>query len=60
VLAVGSVVGAALTNHRVLGPAEARVMVSAALLLLAIGTVAALWPRTVAPVGGDRRLHARR
>ncbi len=45
---VGSAVGAAITNHRVLGPAEARVMASAGLLLLAVSAVAMKWPRVVA------------
>ena len=40
--------GAAISNHRVLGPAEARVMASAGLLLLAVSGVAAMWPRAVA------------
>ena len=47
-LGVGSAVGAAITNHRVLGPAEARVMASAALLLLAVSGVAMIWPKVVA------------
>jgi cardiolipin synthase A/B len=45
---VGSAVGAAISNHRVLGPAEARVMASAGLLLLAVSGVAMTWPRVVA------------
>jgi cardiolipin synthase len=47
-LGIGSTVGAAITNRRVLGPAEARVMVSAGLLLLAVSGVAMTWPRVVA------------
>ena len=47
-LGVGSAVGAAITNHRVLGPAEARVMASAGLLLLAVSGVAMTWPKVVA------------
>jgi cardiolipin synthase len=47
-LGVGSAVGAAISNHRVLGPAEARVMGSAGLLLLAVSGVAVMWPRVVA------------
>jgi cardiolipin synthase len=47
-LGVGSAVGAAMTNHRVLGPAEARVMATAGLLLLVMSGVAMKWPRVVA------------
>ena len=47
-IGVGSAVGAALTNHRVLGPAEARVMAGAGLLLMAVSSVAMIWPRVVA------------
>jgi cardiolipin synthase len=42
---VGNAVGAAITNHRMLGPAEAKVMASAGLLLLLLAMVAVLWPR---------------
>lgn len=44
---LGSAVGAAITNRRPLGPAEARVMFGAGLLLLAVGTIAALLPRLI-------------
>jgi cardiolipin synthase A/B len=47
-LGIGSAVGAAITNRRVLGPAEARVMASAGLLLLVVSAVAMNWPRVVA------------
>ena len=47
-LGVGSAVGAAITNHRVLGPAEGRVMATAGLLLLVMSGVAMKWPRVVA------------
>jgi cardiolipin synthase A/B len=47
-LGVGSAVGAAITNHRVLGPAEARVMATAGLLLLVLSALAMKWPRVVA------------
>jgi cardiolipin synthase len=47
-LGIGSAVGAAITNRRVLGPAEARVMASAGLLLLTVSAVAMKWPRVVA------------
>jgi cardiolipin synthase len=45
VIGVGSTVGAAITNRRVLGPAEARVMIMAAGLLLLLSVVAVKWPR---------------
>jgi cardiolipin synthase len=43
-LSVSNTIGAAITNHRVLGPAEAKIMVVAGLVLLALAVVAALWP----------------
>lgn len=42
---LGSAVSAALTNHRALGPAEARVMAAAAGLLLALAAAAVFVPR---------------
>jgi cardiolipin synthase len=45
VIGVGSTVGAAITNRRVLGPAEARIMFMAAGLLLLLSVVAVKWPR---------------
>ncbi|HEV7892917.1 MAG TPA: phospholipase D-like domain-containing protein [Pyrinomonadaceae bacterium] len=47
VIGVGSAVGAAITNRRVLGPAEARIMFMAAGLLLLLSIVAVKWPRGV-------------
>jgi cardiolipin synthase len=47
VIGVGSTVGAAITNRRVLGPAEARVMFMAAGLLLLLSIVAVKWPRGI-------------
>jgi cardiolipin synthase len=44
---VGNVVGAAITNHRELGPAEAKIMAVAGLLLAALTLVALLWPHWV-------------
>jgi cardiolipin synthase len=41
---VGNAVGAAITNHRMLGPAEAKIMASAGTLLLGLAIVALLWP----------------
>jgi len=47
-LRIGRAVGAALTNRRVLGPAEARVMGTTGLVLLVTALVATLWPPLVA------------
>ncbi len=44
-LEIGRAVGAAITNRRLLGPAEARLMGTAALLLSAIAIISLLWPR---------------
>jgi cardiolipin synthase len=43
-LSVSNTIGAALTNRRVLGPAEAKIMVCASLVLLTIAVLATLWP----------------
>jgi cardiolipin synthase len=48
VLRIGNAVGAAITNRRVLGPAEARIMFGVSWLLLLLTVVAILWPRVVA------------
>jgi cardiolipin synthase len=47
-VSVGSALGAALTNRRTLGPAEAGLLFIMAAIAVAIGVVAALWPRIVA------------
>jgi cardiolipin synthase len=47
VLTIGSTVGAAITSHRLLGPAEAPLMITAALVLLLVFAVAVLWPFAV-------------
>jgi cardiolipin synthase len=47
-LRIGNVVGAAITNHRVLGRAEAKIMLSAACLLSFLAVVAILWPLVIA------------
>jgi cardiolipin synthase len=47
-VSIGSAVGAAMTGRRVLGPAEARIMGTAGVALLALGLVALLWPRVIA------------
>jgi cardiolipin synthase len=46
-IGVGSAVGAAITNRRVLGPAEARLMALAGGLLLGLSIVAVKWPRAL-------------
>ncbi|HRO59069.1 MAG TPA: phospholipase D-like domain-containing protein, partial [Burkholderiaceae bacterium] len=44
-LRIGNTVGAAITNRRILGPAEAGMMNVAGALLLLLSGVALLWPR---------------
>lgn len=44
---LGSVVGAALINRRALGPAEAKVMAAGGFMLLALATLAVLFPRAL-------------
>jgi cardiolipin synthase len=44
---ISNAVGAAITNRRVLGPAEARIMGSAGMILLLFAVVGLLWPRWV-------------
>jgi cardiolipin synthase len=41
---LGNAVSAAITNHRVLGPSEARITASAGLLLIVLAIVALVWP----------------
>jgi cardiolipin synthase len=45
---VSSAVGAVITNHRVLGPAETRIMITVSLILLALALISVLWPRWIA------------
>ena len=47
-LSVGAAVGAALTNRRVLEPAEANLLMTTALVLLAVAVVAIVWPPLLA------------
>lgn len=47
-LTIGSAVGAALTNRRVLGPAESGLLFKVAMVLLALSAVLVLWPRVLA------------
>jgi cardiolipin synthase len=47
-LRIGSTVGAAITNRRVLEPVEARIMIVAAVILLAVGVVVAFFPKLLA------------
>jgi cardiolipin synthase len=52
-LGIGRAVGAAVTDHRVLGPAEAKLMASAGATLLVVAALAAWWPWLVAaPLAG--------
>jgi cardiolipin synthase A/B len=44
---LGSAVGAAITNHRALGPAEATVMAAGGGMLLALAALSLLWPRLI-------------
>lgn len=45
---IGNVVGAAITNHRVLGPAEQRIPLAGGVFLLALSVLCVLIPRWVA------------
>jgi cardiolipin synthase len=47
-LRIGSTVGAAIADRRVLEPVEARIMIAAAVLLLVVGALVALFPRLAA------------
>jgi cardiolipin synthase len=49
---VANAVGAAMTNHRVLGATEGRLLAGAGALLIVLGVVALLWPRVIAIPGG--------
>jgi cardiolipin synthase A/B len=44
---LGSSVGAAFTNHRVLGPAEAKIMILASLLLSVLSVISLIWPKVI-------------
>jgi cardiolipin synthase A/B len=51
-LRIGNTVGAALTNRRILGPAEAGVMAKMGFVLLVLAVGGMIWPEAVAvPVG---------
>jgi cardiolipin synthase len=47
-VSVGSALGAALTNRRALGPAEAGLLFLVSAITISIGIVAAFWPRFLA------------
>lgn len=47
-LRVGNTVGAAITDHRQLGPVEARIMIVVAMLLLGLGLLSIAFPRMLA------------
>ena len=46
-LRLSHVVGAAMTNRRALGPAEAKIMVGGGIVLFALAIIATLWPRII-------------
>ena len=48
VLRIGNAVGAAITNHRALGPAEAKIMFNVGWLLLLLTVIVIVWPRALA------------
>lgn len=48
VLTLGSTVGAAITQHRLLGPAEWTIMIDAGVILVCFAAVAVLLPRIIA------------
>jgi len=43
-ISVSNTIGAAITNRRVLGPAEAKIMVLASMVLLGLAALAMIWP----------------
>jgi cardiolipin synthase len=45
---VANAVGAAMTNHRVLGPAEGGLLLASGLALVAVAVLATVWPRVLA------------
>jgi cardiolipin synthase len=47
-VSVGSALGAALTNRRTLGPAEAGLLFLVSAITISIGVIAAFWPRFLA------------
>jgi len=47
-VSVGSALGAALTNRRALGATEAGLLFVVSAIVIAIGVIAALWPRVLA------------
>jgi cardiolipin synthase len=47
-VSVSSALGAALTNRRTLGPAEAGLMLIMAVVAIGVGAIAAIWPSVIA------------
>lgn len=47
VIRLGNVVGASITNRRMLGPAEVKIISSAGALLILLSLLALLWPRVI-------------
>jgi cardiolipin synthase len=52
VMAITNTIGAVITRRRTLGPAEARLMLSGALVLLALSVVGWIWPVVIAIPAG--------
>ncbi len=44
---LGSAVGAAITNHRILGPTEAKIMLFISIILLVLSAISVIWPRVI-------------
>ncbi len=44
---IGSAVGAAITNRRILGPTEAKIMLFVSIALLVLSAVSVIWPRLI-------------
>jgi cardiolipin synthase len=51
-LRISNTVGAAMTNHRMLGPAEAGIMATVSVVIIGLVTIGLLWPLAVVlPLG---------
>src|SRR5690606_29183039 len=47
-LRIGNTVGAAMADRRVLGPAEARIMIGVAVVFMALAVIGIVWPLAIA------------
>jgi cardiolipin synthase len=47
-ISVGSTIGAAITNRRLLGPAESRVLAASGAILIAVAATILWWPKVAA------------